>query len=547
MANRGWTEGEIIEALVYDNTLSPQGKTIWTVVQEGRLSRSGRFLEARLVIAEDDHLNWWLRHGDGARFKNSFFLHLCKGETANCREVNARKPKEFHTDRLRVLDKDDIRLRKAAWWQQSQAKAEFEKFRSELIGEEDPRGAGRGLDDEFEFEPSDDEEPRVERKAPAAAEGSEDADARRRRKEETQLEKDLKDLKKVADRKDKKEKKEARPAKPPAGEKGDTEEKRKKREEDPKEERKEKKRKADAMEEALESPPKAGPSRLWFGKRPGHEEAVKDKDGGRRKRGKSSSATSSSAKKKKKKRLRKKKRKANRKDRGPYGIGTKVDFEEEDLSSGSTSSEESVFRGGAPKERSQQLQLAEYAMLNPGRLTSRLLLKMQNLLAKEGAPINQERPGNMTPATATAYLLTILIPTHRKKLGVRLLREMRTIAGAVDEIARGKPEAAGDILSQRLKALELQLVDNSWQRAQFLELIPQEGAGLSERSEQAMAAREQMQDVKMKAWTQGGWNKGGLKGGDGEKGKGKGKKGKKGAKNNENTWGANQEAKPPSL
>ena len=64
------------------------------------------------------------------------------------------------------------------------------------------------------------------------------------------------------------------------------------------------------------------------------------------------------------------------------------------------------------------------------------------------------------------------IPTHREKLGVRLLREMRTIAGAVDEIARGKPEAAGDILSQRLKALELQLVDNSWQRAQFLELIP---------------------------------------------------------------------------
>lgn len=187
MAGRSWTEGEIIEAVVYDNALSPQGKTLWTLVQEGKLSRSGRFLEARLVIAEDDHLNWWLRHGDGARFKNSFFLHLCKGEKTKCKEVNARKPKEFHTDRLRVLDKDDIRLRKAAWWQQSQVKAEFEKFRSELVGEEDPRGAGRGLDDEFEFEPTDDEEPRVERKAPAAAEGSDDADDRRRRKEETQL------------------------------------------------------------------------------------------------------------------------------------------------------------------------------------------------------------------------------------------------------------------------------------------------------------------------------------------------------------------------
>ena len=416
----------------------------------------------------------------------------------------------------------------------------FEKFRSEILGDAEPKGAGRGHDDEFDFELSEGENVGGVLVEPAEAEESDGSKEKKRRKSETQLEKDLRDLKKIAD------KKEAKKARPPAGAKERRVGKKAEKDAAAKDDRDKKKRKAEDVKASDEEPAKAQPSRLWFGKRPGGDDEVKGKGREKKKRRDSSSDSSSSSRKRKKKKLRKKKKKAKRKDRGPYGIGQKVDFEENNASSASSSSEESVFRGGAPKERSQQLQLMEYAMLNPGRLTSRLLLKMQNLLAKEGAPINQERPGNMTPATATAYLLTILIPTHRERLGVRLLREMRTIAGAIDEIARGNPEAAGDVLSQRLKALELQLVDNSWQRAQFLELIPQEGAGLSERSEQAMAAREQMQDMKIRAWSQDSWNKGSLKGGGGEKGKGKGKKGKKGAKNAEGTWGANPETKPPN-
>ena len=540
MAARIWREGEIIEAVVYDNQMGDQGRTLWMVQQDGKQDRRGRFVEARLVIAEDEHLNWWLKHGDGSRFKNSFFLHLCKGETGKCKDVNPRRPKEFHTDRLRILDSDDIRLRKAAWWQLSQTKSDFEKFRSEILGDAEPKGAGRGHDDEFDFELSEGENVGGALVEPAEAEDSDGSKEKKRRKSETQLEKDLRDLKKIAD------KKEAKKARPPAGAKERRDGKKAEKDAAAKDDRDKKKRKAEDVKASDEEPAKAQPSRLWFGKRPGGDDEVKGKGREKKKRRDSSSDSSSSSRKRKKKKLRKKKKKAKRKDRGPYGIGQKVDFEENNASSASSSSEESVFRGGAPKERSQQLQLMEYAMLNPGRLTSRLLLKMQNLLAKEGAPINQERPGNMTPATATAYLLTILIPTHRERLGVRLLREMRTIAGSIDEIARGNPEAAGDVLSQRLKALELQLVDNSWQRAQFLELIPQEGAGLSERSEQAMAAREQMQDMKIRAWSQDSWNKGSLKGGGGEKGKGKGKKGKKGAKNAEGTWGANPETKPPN-
>lgn len=533
MAARVWREGEIIEAVIYDNSLNEQGKALWTVVADGKHDRRGRFLEVKLIIAEDDHLNWWLKHGDGARFKGNFFLHLCHKETSRCKDVNPRRPKEFHTDKLRILDQEDIRLRKAAWWQLGATKADFEKFRAELLGEAEAKGPG-GVDDEFDFELSDAEPPAK----PAAAEGSDDEEEKdkKRRKRETQLEKDLKDLKKVTEKKDEKKKK------PPAGEERAKADKKKEKSVDPKGRDDDKRKRDGKSDDAPEEHVKPKTSRLWFGKKPGRDDEVKDDaKEKRRKKVSSSDSSTSSKKRKKKKKEKKKKKKAKRKDRGPYGIGQKVNFENDDGSSSESSSDESVFRGGAPKERSQQLQLMEYAMINPGRLTSRLLLKMQNLLAKEGAPINQERPGNMTPATATAYLLTILIPTRRERLGV-LLREMRTIAGAVDEIARGHPEAAGDILSQRLKALELQLVDNNWQRAQFLELIPQEGAGLSERSEQAMASREQMQDLKMRGWNQDNW-KGNPKGG-GEKGKGK--KGKKGAKNVEASWGGQQESQPPA-
>ena len=539
MAARAWLQGEIIEAETYDNTKAQQGKTLWVVEQDGKQDRKGRFVEARLVIAEDEHLNWWLTKGEGVKFKNVFYLHLCKGTTARCGHFNARRPKEFHTDRLRIVDNEDIKLRKAAWWQVGPSKAVFEKFRAELMDGADPGGAGRGHDDEFDFALTDEEMERKRDVVPAEAEASEDEARVREKKKETHLEKELSALKAgTAKKKDKR-------AKPPAGVR--TEEKSKKPEADPgkKDKHDDRKKKPADDEEGPDPLGEALPSRLWFGRKRGHAEEEKARTG-RKKRRLSSSESSSEDKRKRKKRAKKRRKKAKKGDRGPYGIGQKVNFQDDDDSSSSSDSEESVFRGGAPKERSQQLQLMEYALINPGRLTSRLLLKMQNLLAKEGAPINQERPGNMTPAVATAYLLTVLIPTHRERLGVRLLREMRTIAGAVDEIARGRPEEAGDILSQRLKALELQLVDNSWQRAQFLELIPQEGAGLSERSEQAMATSEQMQEQKMRVWNQDPWKP--PKGGGNviEKGKGKGKKGKKGGKQQETTWTPNPEVKPPA-
>ena len=192
------------------------------------------------------------------------------------------------------------------------------------------------------------------------------------------------------------------------------------------------------------------------------------------------------------------------------------------------SGEEGFQRAGSDR-RSHQLRLVEYSQRRPGRLTSRLLTKMRQLLARDaGSAINFASNPDMTPSTSTSYLLTVMIPTYKEKLGVRLLRELRTVTAALDNIAAGQGAVAADILSQRLKALELQLNDNGWHRAQYLELIAPEGAGLAEQDEQRMAAREQALEAKMQLqsrprtpWTAEGKGKG-----EGV-GKGRGKKGGK--------------------
>ena len=203
------------------------------------------------------------------------------------------------------------------------------------------------------------------------------------------------------------------------------------------------------------------------------------------------------------------------------------DRAEEDPSQSDSADE--GFHRGASDRRSHQLKLVEYSQKRPGRLASRLLVNMQQMLARDtGAPINLQASENLTPATVTGYLLTVLIPTHKEKLGVRLLREMRTVCASLDQIAGGQPERAADLMAQRLKALELQLVDNGWQRAQYLELIAPEGAHLAEMDEQRMAAREQATEAKMKQQVQARapWSAEPKGKGD-AKGKGRGKKGGK--------------------
>ena len=62
------------------------------------------------------------------------------------------------------------------------------------------------------------------------------------------------------------------------------------------------------------------------------------------------------------------------------------------------------------------------------------------------------------PPVASSYLLTIMVPEFRTKLGIRQLRELKTLCRALDLVVEGEARRAADILAQR--AVEAALHDD---------------------------------------------------------------------------------------
>jgi len=75
----------------------------------------------------------------------------------------------------------------------------------------------------------------------------------------------------------------------------------------------------------------------------------------------------------------------------------------------------------------------------------------------------------------TNYLTVGLGPSaasQGKPLGIRNEREMRTLAEGIDAMLAGDLGRAGDILMQRFRACEVNLLEGDWGMAKHLELIP---------------------------------------------------------------------------
>ena len=234
-------------------------------------------------------------------------------------------------------------------------------------------------------------------------------------------------------------------------------------------------------------------------------------------------------------------RRARKADRGPFGSGRKVSYrskeETSDLSDDNRESDDSSFQAGVSEKRSQQLVLMEYADQKPGRLAARLLQKMALLSSRTGTPMSSVLAANhnKTPPAAVQYYLTVLYPQHKEKMTLRLQRELKTLAQGLDFLSMGEVERCADLISQRLKALEMTVHDQNWARAQYLELIPLETAGLADTEEQRMATKEQVLEAKMRkalsAPKGGGKGTGHPQEGEkGEGGRGRWKGGKRGEK-----------------
>ncbi|CAK0838027.1 unnamed protein product [Prorocentrum cordatum] len=92
--------------------------------------------------------------------------------------------------------------------------------------------------------------------------------------------------------------------------------------------------------------------------------------------------------------------------------------------------------------------------------------------------------------------------------------------------ATQKNAEAVDVVALRIKAIDKSLTDGGWMRAQLLELIPQEGAGLLDRDEEVAIAR----DARVEQDLRTGWSRGRVESDyrpKGKKGEGKGKAGKR--------------------
>jgi hypothetical protein len=93
------------------------------------------------------------------------------------------------------------------------------------------------------------------------------------------------------------------------------------------------------------------------------------------------------------------------------------------------------------------------------------------------------------PSSGKMYYMRHIKPetSHHQ---VRNLREMKTICTALDHIAMGRAGQAADVLSQRLKAVELATKENDWSRACFLELVEEDTANLVSTDEQLLIRKE---------------------------------------------------------
>ena len=193
--------------------------------------------------------------------------------------------------------------------------------------------------------------------------------------------------------------------------------------------------------------------------------------------------------------------KSNEQDRGPFGGGVPVKFKNDE---GDDSSSESSFRQGpSTSARSSQQRLLAYTNKYPGRLASRMLLKMEQATARgvEGPEVVQ---GNRTPVVAMNHILTILLPSLGQKAGLRSTRELKTLGSILDHLARGSPSKAADVVAQRIKAVERASHETHWGSAQYLELLPPENTMLLEKDEEMYVTKEYMLEQKLRDYDRRG-------------------------------------------
>lgn len=499
--------GQVIEGAVRDDSGRPQGTMLIELLEKESTDTHGHWLVGKYIVASDSHLRWWMSAGDGKKLTKRCRYHCCEGSSVDCEALD--KGKGIHFEKFRPITQAEIDAKSPSWaFGRSCAK----EFRAYLESRKDPLPSPGGDKAELPWRESGEED----KSESCAGSGSDERDLASK-------------LKKARDRLKKLERRHERAARKGKHDRsrGRSAEKKKKR---PKE-KKERGRSRRRRRSSSGSPPRREKERP-------QKDDKKEAQKAKKKRRSSASSSSRGSSVSGKERLFGGARGSGaqsagpskgKADRGPFGSGDAVKF------AGASDSDTESFRD-APTDRkaTSQLQLVQYARKMPGRLDSRLLLKMR----REGAQgfVGAEQLKGMTPPVAVHYLVTVMTPTLGSRLNLRSMRELRTLCTVLDLLAQECPAQAADLVAQRVKALEKATLDGHWASAQHLELLNPEAGGLLERDEEVFTSREYLLDLKLKNYEgmkrspkvdqKGDREKGSKKGK--EKGKGKGKDKEKG-------------------
>ena len=133
----------------------------------------------------------------------------------------------------------------------------------------------------------------------------------------------------------------------------------------------------------------------------------------------------------------------------------------------------------------------------PGALLASGLEQIKQLLAQRGGA-ESESDLNEMASMVVQYITSAWHGRHPPHtMGVRNVKEMRMIGECIDALTAGRLPQLGDILMQRLKAIEQATKDGHWQIAQHLEVSTDVDSSLAKSGEVREAVNSFMDESKL--------------------------------------------------
>lgn len=171
----------------------------------------------------------------------------------------------------------------------------------------------------------------------------------------------------------------------------------------------------------------------------------------------------------------------------------------EDSRSKSSRSSQGSFR--MPSTRGED-ELWRQSRKHPGRLLQSGMQELQRFLANRTEAAGEDE-GHWTEYKMMGYINQVILSQHpQSSMGIRNYRELITLGNAIDLLLGGRLPELGDLLMQRLRALEAALNEQGWQTARHLELIPVQGASLTSEVDRRRAVKQEMTSLKLREMTQ---------------------------------------------